>query len=76
MPNIGTTELLIFAPFAMAMFVLPIVALIFLFRDRRPGVETAVWCLVIVIATFLGPIAYLVWRKVEQKDSPAKPPLP
>lgn len=37
MPNIGTTELLIFAPFAMAMFVLPIVALIFLFRDRRPG---------------------------------------
>lgn len=65
MPNIGITELLLLLPLLVAV-VLPIVALVVLFRDKRPGSETAIWALVILVATYLGPIVYLVWRTREQ----------
>ncbi|WPF65698.1 MULTISPECIES: PLD nuclease N-terminal domain-containing protein [unclassified Corynebacterium] len=70
MPNIGVAELVIAAP----LLILPIVAIVFLLRDRRPGTETAVWVLVIVLAPFLGPIVYLVRRAVEKRSH--TPPAP
>ncbi|MEJ4100755.1 PLD nuclease N-terminal domain-containing protein [Corynebacterium mastitidis] len=65
MPNIGITELLLLLPL-LAAIILPLVALVFLFRDKRPGSETAIWALVILVATYLGPIVYLVWRTRER----------
>ncbi len=65
MPNIGITELLLLLPL-LAAVILPIVALVVLFRDKRPGSETAIWALVILVATYLGPLVYLAWRTRER----------
>ncbi|KQB84825.1 PLDc N-terminal domain-containing protein [Corynebacterium lowii] len=61
---LGLTELLIFTPI-IAAFALPIVALIMLVRDGLEGTQTAIWVLVIVLATVIGPIVYLIWRTTD-----------
>lgn len=73
MPNIGVIELLVFSPIALALIILPIVAIVFLLRDHRPGVETALWALLIIIAPLLGPIVYLVWRTTTTKSTGNQP---